>query len=75
MPIAGAVKSALQDYIESDMCGLGDVCPHVHNYLLLKGGVAAALIGGVRCARRSNPNNDCVTLASRRDGATARYCR
>jgi len=34
---AATLKAALQPYINSDKCGLGNVCPHVHEYLYPKG--------------------------------------
>jgi hypothetical protein len=37
---ANTLKSALEEYVTSDKCGLGNVCPHVHEYLLPKGALA-----------------------------------
>jgi hypothetical protein len=34
---ASALKGALEDHVKSDKCGLGNVCPHVHDYLFPKG--------------------------------------
>jgi hypothetical protein len=34
---ASALKGALEDHVKSDKCGLGNVCPHVHEYLFPKG--------------------------------------
>jgi hypothetical protein len=34
---AASLKAALEDYVKSEKCGMGNVCPHVHEYLLPKG--------------------------------------
>ena len=34
---AGTLKGALEGHVKSDKCGLGNVCPHVHDYLFPKG--------------------------------------
>jgi hypothetical protein len=37
MFVAAALKAALDGHVKSEKCGLGNVCPHVHEYLLPKG--------------------------------------
>jgi hypothetical protein len=34
---ARALKAAIEPYMHDDKCGTGNVCPHVHEYLLPKG--------------------------------------
>ena len=34
---AKALKAALEPIVTAERCGMGNVCPHVHEYLLPKG--------------------------------------
>jgi hypothetical protein len=34
---AKVLKAALEPIIMGEKCGIGDVCPHVHEYLLPRG--------------------------------------
>jgi hypothetical protein len=34
---AGVLRATLEPIIKAEKCGLGNLCPHVHEYLLPKG--------------------------------------
>jgi hypothetical protein len=34
---AQALQAALEPHVTSEKCGIGNICPHFHEYLFLKG--------------------------------------
>jgi hypothetical protein len=56
---AMALKAALEAHVKSEKCGIGNICPHVHDYLFPKGKLA--MVSASRRERRPGQKERAIT--------------